>query len=124
MNQMSKTRSNPEKQVDLNERHCSKSNDLRVHTPVSVRNDYPELMTEEELVAYLRISEISNSKDYHNVIEHLKRFRGLPRLHICNKALYPKKAIQLWVKKETTCKIICVALWQTTGYNTPGLHEP
>jgi len=59
-----------------------------------------ELITEAELIQFLRIPEISNSKDYHNVIEHLKRVRGLPRIHICRKALYPKKAILEWVEKE------------------------
>ena len=61
----------------------------------------PELMTEPEVIEFLRIPEISNSKDYHNVIEHLKRVRGLPRIHICRRALYPKKAILEWVEKET-----------------------
>ena len=60
-----------------------------------------ELMTEAELIHFLRIPEISDSKDYHNVIEHLKRIRGLPRIHICRKALYPRKAILEWVEKET-----------------------
>ncbi len=60
-----------------------------------------ELMTESEVIQFLRIPEISNSKDYHNVIEHLKKIRGLPRIHICRKALYPKKAILEWVEKET-----------------------
>jgi hypothetical protein len=50
-----------------------------------------ELMTEGEVIHFLRIPEISNSKDYHNVIEHLKRIRGLPRIHVCRKALYPRK---------------------------------
>ena len=60
-----------------------------------------ELMTEAEVIHFLRIPEISNSKDYHNVIEHLKKFRGLPRIHICRKALYPKRAILEWLEKET-----------------------
>jgi hypothetical protein len=60
-----------------------------------------ELMTEAEVIRFLRIPEISNSKDYHNVIEHLKKFRGLPRIHICRKALYPKRAILEWLEKET-----------------------
>jgi len=67
----------------------------------TVRNNY-ELMTEEELLKFLRIPEISNSNNHHNVIEHLKRYRDLPRIHICNKALYPKKAILEWVEKETS----------------------
>ena len=60
-----------------------------------------ELMTEAEVIQFLRIPEISNSKNYHNVIEHLKKFRGLPRIHICRKALYPKRAILEWLEKET-----------------------
>ena len=60
----------------------------------------PELLTEEELILLLRIPEISGSQNYHNVIEHLKKVRGLPRIHICRKALYPKKAILEWVEKE------------------------
>ena len=60
-----------------------------------------ELMTESELIRFLRIPEVSNSKDYHNVIEHLKRNRGLPRIHICRKALYPRKAVLEWMEKET-----------------------
>ncbi|MBN2138293.1 MAG: hypothetical protein JW720_10835 [Sedimentisphaerales bacterium] len=60
-----------------------------------------ELMTEAEVIQFLRIPEISNSKDHHNVIEHLKKFRGLPRIHICRRALYPRKAILGWLEKET-----------------------
>ena len=60
----------------------------------------PELLTEKELIGFLRIPAISSSKDYHNVIEHLKRARGLPRIHICRKALYPRKAILEWLEKE------------------------
>jgi len=63
-----------------------------------------ELMTEEELIVFLRISEVSNSDDYHNVIEHLKRVRNLPRIHICNKTLYPREAILKWIEQETTTK--------------------
>lgn len=59
-----------------------------------------DLMTEDEVIHFLRIPEISNSKDYHNVIEHLKRNRGLPRIHICRKALYPRKAVLEWIEKE------------------------
>ena len=61
-----------------------------------------ELMTEEELIQFLRIPEITSSKKHHNVIEHLKRYRDLPRIHICNKALYPKKAVLDWIEKETS----------------------
>jgi hypothetical protein len=60
-----------------------------------------ELMTETEIIQFLRIPEVSSSKDYHNVIEHLKKIRGLPRIHICRKALYPKKAVLEWIEKES-----------------------
>jgi len=70
------------------------------HVPTSISSN-SELMTESEVIQFLRIPEISDSKDYHNVIEHLKRNRNLPRIHICRKALYPKKAILAWVEKET-----------------------
>jgi hypothetical protein len=62
----------------------------------------PELLTEEELVAFLRIPEVSNAADYHNVIENLKRMHGLPRIHICGKPLYPLQAIQRWIEEKTT----------------------
>ena len=61
----------------------------------------PDLLTEEELIRFLRIEEISSSKDYHNVIEHLQRLRSLPRIHICNKTLYPREAIMKWIEQET-----------------------
>ncbi len=65
-------------------------------------NGYPALMTESELVEFLRIPLVSNAKDRHNVIENLKRLRNLPRIHICNKALYPREAIQKWIEEQTT----------------------
>jgi hypothetical protein len=61
-----------------------------------------ELMTEDELIVYLRIPEVSKSKDYHNVIENLKRMQQLPRIHICGKPLYPQGAIREWIKGKTT----------------------
>jgi len=73
------------------------------HVPAGICT-HPELMTEAELIHFLRIPEISNSKDHHNVIEHLKKFRGLPRIHICRKALYPRKAVLEWVEKETNLR--------------------
>ncbi|MFC1737957.1 hypothetical protein ACFL1G_02775 [Planctomycetota bacterium] len=63
---------------------------------------YPDLMTEAELIEYLRIPEVSRSDNFHNVIENLKRMRDLPRMHICSKALFPLKAVRDWIVKETT----------------------
>jgi hypothetical protein len=62
----------------------------------------PELLTEEELIAYLRIPHVSNSKNYHNVIENLKRVHDLPRIHICGKPLYPLEEIREWIREKTT----------------------
>ena len=62
---------------------------------------YPYLLTEEELITFLRIPEISTSQNYHNVIENLKRIHGLPRLHLCGKVLYPLEATKEWVRQNT-----------------------
>ena len=62
----------------------------------------PELLTEEELILFLRIPQISNSNNYHNVIDNLKRMHGLPRIHICGKPLYPIEAIRQWISNKTT----------------------
>jgi hypothetical protein len=64
----------------------------------------PDLMTEEEVIEFLRISQISSSKDYHNVIKNLIRFRDLPRIQICNTLLFPKKAVLDWINNETVRK--------------------
>jgi len=62
----------------------------------------PHLMTQNELVRFLRIPEISEAKDQNNVIEHLKRYRDLPRIRLCNKTLYPLNAILQWIERQTT----------------------
>ena len=64
----------------------------------------PDLMTEQELVQFLRIPHVSKANNYSNVVKNLIRFRDLPRIQICNKLLYPKKAILEWVEKETILK--------------------
>ena len=38
-------------------------------------SSYPELMTQLELIEYLRIPEVSTAGDYGNVIDNLNRFR-------------------------------------------------
>lgn len=43
----------------------------------------PRSMTQDELVRFLHMPEISSAKDQHNVIEHLKRYRNLPRIRLC-----------------------------------------
>ena len=64
-------------------------------------NPCPILLTEDELIRLLRIPEISKAKDFHNVIENLKRVHDLPRIHICGKPLYPLEEIREWIKKKT-----------------------
>ena len=63
---------------------------------------FGELLTEEELILFLRIPEVSKANNYHFVIENLKRMRDLPRVHICGKPLYPLQAIRDWIKEQTT----------------------
>lgn len=60
-----------------------------------------DLMTEEELIVFLRIDEVSTAKKLHHVVENLKRMRGLPCIYICNKPLYPRAAVLDWIAKQT-----------------------
>ena len=66
----------------------------------------PDILTEQELIEFLRIHEVSTASDYHTVVNNLIRFRNLPRIQICKKLLFPKKAVLEWVEKETV-KNIC-----------------
>ena len=61
----------------------------------------PELMTENELITFLRIREVSKARDYHNVVTNLQRFHDLPSIHMCGKCLYPKEAILKWIRTKT-----------------------
>ena len=63
---------------------------------------FPALMTESELVEFLRIPAVSSATNHHNVVENLKRLRNLPRIHLCNKALYPKEAVEEWIRQQIT----------------------
>ena len=63
-------------------------------------NSPPDLMTEEELIQYLRIPEISEAKDPHYVVENLKRMRALPSIHISNKCLYSREAVREWIREQ------------------------
>ena len=64
--------------------------------------NHPDLMTEKELIEYLRIPEVSKAKNHHNVISNLKRMHDLPRVHICGQPLYPREAIEEWIRNKTT----------------------
>ena len=74
-------------------------------TPLSSEySSFPELMTEEELILFLRIPSVSNANDHHNVIMNLIRMHDLPRIKICKKRLYPRKAILEWIEEQTIPK--------------------
>jgi len=60
-------------------------------------------MTEEELIRFLRIPEISNAKNHQHVIENLKRKYNLPRIHLCGKAVYLTDAVKAWLENHITC---------------------
>ena len=57
------------------------------------------LLTEDELIKFLRIPQISKAKNYHNVIAHLKRYRNLPCIHLCHQPLYPIQTILRWIEE-------------------------
>ena len=65
-------------------------------------SSYPELLTEHELIRFLRIPEISKASDYSNVIDNLKRMHDLPCIHICKKPLYPLEAVRKWLENKLT----------------------
>ena len=60
----------------------------------------PTVMTEEELIRFLRIPEISHATDYRHVIENLKRAHGLPRIHLCGKTVYLADSVKAWLEKH------------------------
>ncbi|HXK36589.1 MAG TPA: hypothetical protein VJ553_03330 [Candidatus Paceibacterota bacterium] len=64
---------------------------------------WPTLLTEEELIRFLRIPEISSATDYRNVVENLKREHGLPRIHLCGRAVYLTDSVKQWLQQRVTC---------------------
>jgi hypothetical protein len=62
----------------------------------------PIVMTEEELIQFLRISEISTAGDYRHVIENLKRKHGLPRIHLCGRTVYLTDSVKQWLQQHVT----------------------
>lgn len=60
------------------------------------------VMTEEELIYFLRIPEISTARDYRHVIENLKRKHGLPRIHLCGRTVYLTDSVKQWLQQHVT----------------------
>ncbi len=63
----------------------------------------PTVMTEDELIRFLRIPEISGAKNHRHVIENLKRVHGLPRIHLCGKTVYLTDSVTEWLQRHVTC---------------------
>jgi len=61
---------------------------------------FPELMTETELMQFLRIPDVSPDTNPHNVVDNLKRFHQLPCIHISRQPLYPLAAVRKWVEEK------------------------
>ena len=61
---------------------------------------FQELLTQDELIEFLRIPEVSKAEDYNNVIDNLKRMHNLPCIHICKQPIYPLSAIRKWVEDK------------------------
>jgi hypothetical protein len=58
---------------------------------------YPLLLTEDELVALLRIPEVSKTGNHHYVVQNLMRMHDLPCIHISKTPLYPFEAVRQWI---------------------------
>lgn len=71
--------------------------ETETHTNTDI---FPELMTEDELVEFLRIPKISKADDYGNVVANLKRMHDLPCIHICKQPLYPLSAVREWITEK------------------------
>jgi hypothetical protein len=63
----------------------------------------PPVMTEEELIRFLRIPEISHAANHRHVIENLKRNHGLPRIHLCGSTVYLADSVKNWLEKHVIC---------------------
>jgi len=61
---------------------------------------FPEIMSQPELIEYLRIPEVSTAGDYSNVVDNLRRSHGLPCSHISKQPLFPLEAIRQWVREK------------------------
>ncbi len=62
----------------------------------------PTVMTEDELIRFLRISEISRAENHRHVVENLKRKHGLPRIHLCGRSVYLTDSVKQWLQQRVT----------------------
>ena len=61
---------------------------------------FPELMTETELMHFLRIVDVSHGANPHHVVENLKGFHQLPCIYISKRPLYALAAVRRWVEDK------------------------
>ena len=66
---------------------------------------FRELMTQDELIKFLRIPEVSKAANHKNVIANLKRMHGLPCIHISRQPLYPREAIRKWIEEKMSSEM-------------------
>jgi hypothetical protein len=64
------------------------------------QGSFPELMTETELMHFLRIPDVSHTSNPYHVVENLRRFHRLPCIHISRQPLYPLAAVRKWVEDK------------------------
>lgn len=58
---------------------------------------YPDVMTEEEVIEYLRIPHVSKAKNYMNVLGNLIRARHLPCFTVSRKRVFFLEAVREWI---------------------------
>ena len=97
MENTERTRHSPHHRAAVSHNHLEV---VMCEEPIQV--GFPELMTEIELVQFLRISDVSQATNPHHVIENLKRFHQLPCIHISRQPLYPLAAVRRWVEDKLT----------------------
>ena len=66
-------------------------------------NPCPTVMTEAELIRFLRIPEISGATNHRHVIDNLKRVHGLPRIHLCGKTVFLTDSVKQWLQQRVIC---------------------
>ena len=62
----------------------------------------PDLMTEAELIQFLRIPAVTKAANHSNVVRNLKQRRGLPCMYISKQPLYWRPAIEEWLQRQMT----------------------
>lgn len=87
----------------MNRTQCSLELPATLPDPDGGFSPCPTVMTEEELIRFLRIPEISCARDHKHVIENLKRRHGLPRIYLCGRTVYLTDSVRQWLLRHVTC---------------------